>query len=315
MRRWRWVVAMVSVLALLGTGCSDDDETADTGDTEAGDTDDSSSTTAGEPTTTRETGTAPAAELELTAADFTFDAGGVTEIPAGPVVVTLSNEGEQDHQAGFTRFKDGKTLEDLIGMGEDLSQLDDILEFFGGPNGAAPGGSVVDTVELEPGSYNLMCFIPDPADGQPHVAKGQLLPIEVTEPTEAAGPFPEAPETVTLDDYEFEVPDGFTGEGSVAIENVGEQPHELAVYRAADGKTADDIITFLTADPTTGETAPPGPPPMAGSTGIAATDPGTRNVVELDLTPGEYLFICFIPDVETGAPHFLSGMVRAVTVE
>jgi hypothetical protein len=303
-------VVLLAVIALVAAGCSDDDDAA-TDDT----AEDGGTTTAPEATDTTEA-SGSTSELALEAADFSFDAGGVTELPAGRLTITLSNVGEQEHQATLTSFKDGKSFEDLVAMGEDLTQLDDILDFYGGPNGATPGSSVVDTVELEPGTYTFMCFIPDAAgDGQPHVAKGQLLPFEIVEAEEGSAGLPEAPETVVLDDYDFDVPEGFTGAGSVAVENAGDQAHELAAYRVADGATADDVIAALTADPSTGSTTPAGPPPTAGSTGIAPTGPGRTDVLEMDLTPGEYVFICFLPDAETGAPHFTEGMVRAVTIE
>ena len=37
-----------------------------------------------------------------------------------------------------------------------------------------PGGRGWTTLDLQPGEYALICFVPDPADGVPHVAKGML---------------------------------------------------------------------------------------------------------------------------------------------
>jgi uncharacterized cupredoxin-like copper-binding protein len=42
--------------------------------------------------------------------------------------------------------------------------------------------------------------------------------------------------------------------------------------------------------------------------------PGTTNYFEVELTPGEYLAICFVPDKQDGKPHFEHGMVRQFTV-
>jgi hypothetical protein len=34
----------------------------------------------------------------------------------------------------------------------------------------------------------------------------------------------------------------------------------------------------------------------------------------LDLAPGTYIALCFVPDEETGVPHALMGMVQVFTV-
>ena len=34
----------------------------------------------------------------------------------------------------------------------------------------------------------------------------------------------------------------------------------------------------------------------------------------LDLAPGTYIAVCFVPDEETGVPHALMGMVQVFTV-
>jgi hypothetical protein len=324
MRRLRTIALGISMVLVIGvTGCSDDDDgsetsTDDTTETTAGS---DTSTTAGEATTTTAGDTTttgalgPATEFDLTAIDFGYERDGTAPISAGRVAIRLTNTGAQEHQAAIVSFKEGKTASDLLNMGEDLSQLDDIVNTHGGPNGAAPGATVTAMVDLAPGEYNIMCFIPDPADGQPHVAKGQVLPLVVTENAGAATGLPETTETVLLRDFEFELPEGFTGAGNVTVTNEGAQMHELAAYKAADGATADDVAAVLTYDPASGAPAPTGPPPIAGSTGVTAMDAELSNVLQMDLTPGEWLFICFLPDAETGAPHFTEGMITTVTIE
>ena len=57
-----------------------------------------------------------------------------------------------------------------------------------------------------------------------------------------------------------------------------------------------------------------GPPPFTSITGIAPASPGTQGWLVLDLAAGEYAAICFVPDTETGAPHFALGMIAPFTV-
>jgi uncharacterized cupredoxin-like copper-binding protein len=48
--------------------------------------------------------------------------------------------------------------------------------------------------------------------------------------------------------------------------------------------------------------------------GITAVRPGTTNYFELNLTPGNYILICFVPDSKDGKPHFEHGMLKQLTV-
>jgi hypothetical protein len=41
---------------------------------------------------------------------------------------------------------------------------------------------------------------------------------------------------------------------------------------------------------------------------------GYTNFMELVLAAGEYVALCFVPDVETGAPHAALGMVMPFVV-
>ena len=56
-----------------------------------------------------------------------------------------------------------------------------MLTLSGGPTGVQPGTSRSTTGNLAPGNYVFLCFV-QTADGVPHLAKGMIAPIEVTEP-------------------------------------------------------------------------------------------------------------------------------------
>lgn len=290
-------LVLVAVLALLAAGCSDDEESSD-------------GTTSSSAESTSTTAAPESASLDVTATDYAYDMGS-TEVPAGAVEINLSNEGEEEHQVTVVRFKEGKSVADLAVTEEDPTQLYDVLETFGGPSAVGPGGSVRAVVDLEPGSYTVICFIPSPSDGVSHAAKGMIAELEVTEAAEPAA-LPTADETVGLADFEFQLPDGFTGSSSVEVRNDGPQAHELAAYRVAEGKTADDVVAFLSVPP--GSPPPEGPPPFEPAAGISALDSGVTNVVDLNLTPGNYVLLCFLPDANDGLPHFLKGMVQPVTI-
>ena len=43
-------------------------------------------------------------------------------------------------------------------------------------------------------------------------------------------------------------------------------------------------------------------------------DKGAQGSFTADLTPGDYGFICFVPDAKDGKPHLAHGMMRTITV-
>jgi hypothetical protein len=54
-----------------------------------------------------------------------------------------------------------------------------------------------------------------------------------------------------------------------------------------------------------------GPPPFVSFAGFAPVSPGFSGWTMFDLPAGNYGAICFVPDVKTGAPHFVLGMALA----
>lgn len=102
------------------------------------------------------------AKIEVTAVDWAF--GGIPlEIPAGRVAFRLHNIGEEIHEIAIVRKVEGTTesfqeLAPLIAM-EDESVMAKV-EFLGAafsPNADVAGVAIVD---LEPGEYAAICFIP-----------------------------------------------------------------------------------------------------------------------------------------------------------
>ena len=85
------------------TEAGSDTTVATTAETEATET-----TVADETTTT--VATVEATVVDVIGADYSFDTGGVTEVPAGAVTISLTNEGAEEHQAGIMRLNDGVTF-------------------------------------------------------------------------------------------------------------------------------------------------------------------------------------------------------------
>jgi hypothetical protein len=57
-----------------------------------------------------------------------------------------------------------------------------------------------------------------------------------------------------------------------------------------------------------------GPPPGKPLGGVSGIDKGMSEYFSADFSPGNYAFICFLPDAKDGKPHFAHGMVQQFTV-
>lgn len=255
-------------------------------------------------------------ELAITSAEYSFDMAATAE--SGYTRVTMHNQGAVDHHAMFIRLNDDTTEEQFqqVLMSGDIAGLGAIASTYGGPM-AGPGGEGSVIVFLDPGTYAVVCLIPDD-QGVPHVAHGMISMLQVSQGTSAA-PDPVADGTITLVEMAFdglpaEVP---AGAHTWQVTNGGTQFHEMGIMQLAPGVPAEAIVAGITAPPASPEAAPAedaGPPPFVSFFGAAPMSPGATNYVEFDAQPGEYVVACFVPDVETGMPHAMMGMITWFTV-
>ena len=251
----------------------------------------------------------PDRTITFTATDFAFT--GPATVEAGVVELAVDNQGAEDHQLGLFLLHDGVDAGTVLGAVGAAGTLEAGREYgtwIAGPNLVAPTkeGSVV--MDLRPGHYLVACVMPSASDGQPHAMKGMLANLEVTPtnaPAAAIGDS-ELP-TIQLKDFEFVLPDDFTGHDPVIVENDGSQIHELAIVRLEDGKTPDDVLAYEMQPP------PRTNPPFTSIGGTTFLDPGERVRLDLDLEPGEYALVCYLPapDKQMHAQH---GMLQVFSV-
>jgi hypothetical protein len=99
-----------------------------------------------------------------------------TSAPAGDIAFTVTNTGEYPHELVVLKLPEGVTVEALF---EDESLFEQV-EFLGFTF-AEPGqdASPLVMVDVEPGTYTLVCFV-DVPEGIPHVMRGMVLEFEVT---------------------------------------------------------------------------------------------------------------------------------------
>jgi uncharacterized cupredoxin-like copper-binding protein len=97
---------------------------------------------------------------------------------AGAARVLVRNVGKQAHEMEIARLLPGKTVADLAAWAEKMAGPPP-ARFVGGVSPIAPGAANDLTLALTPGRYALLCFVPDAADGKPHVAHGMAHELEV----------------------------------------------------------------------------------------------------------------------------------------
>ena len=115
---------------------------------------------------------------------------------------------------------------------------------------------------------------------------------------------------ITARDYTFAgIPSTLeTGASYFELTNGGKEFHELVVVRKM--ATTTESFDQLLADPAQAFS-------KVDFLGVTFAAPGQTSGITADLTPGDYLAICFIPveaEGENGSPHFLHGMKAEFTV-
>jgi hypothetical protein len=242
--------------------------------------------------------------ITVTARDFALDLPDT--VAGGPVTLRLVNQGKEFHHVWIARLEGGHTVEDVLTALRTRAPFPNWLRNAGGPNAPRPmGGEASATVLLEPGRYIVACLIPS-KDGVPHLMKGMVRQLTVI-PAARAAKAPEADVIMTLRDYNFFLSRPLAaGKHVIEVRNEGTQWHEFELVRLAPGKTPQDVIAFI--DHGVGD--PPGLP-LGGISPLAV---GGTSYMPVDLPPGRYALICFLPDIKDGKQHFDHGMVQEFVV-
>jgi uncharacterized cupredoxin-like copper-binding protein len=225
---------------------------------------------------------------------------------AGETSFRLINHGRELHHLYLARLADGKRAKDFVAALKSGGPPPSWAMDVGGPNGADPGtSSFAVSVPLTPGRYAALCIIPGP-DGVPHAMKGMYKDVVVTPAMHAVAHHRAASTpatTIDLTDYAFDI-HGVLASGThrVRVRNTSKQSHELEVVRLLPGKTPADLAAWAEKMA--------GPPPAHFLGGVSPIGPGRTDELTLDLMPGHYVMLCFVPDAKDGKPHIAHGMVH-----
>jgi len=131
----------------------------------------------------------PESNATLTMGEYVI---GVTEgeLAAGSQVVKVENSGVQPHFIVWFKGPEGLTEDDVAAVLEsdmtgtpaavDFNPDEDLIPVLFTAT-QSRGTSTWIPMNLEPGTYGLVCFFPDIADGMPHAFHGMYIVVEVGE--------------------------------------------------------------------------------------------------------------------------------------
>jgi hypothetical protein len=251
---------------------------------------------------------------------YSFDGttlSGPKTMEAGYHTLMLENEADAPSTLYVFQVKESSTPEavqeawnnvnaSFMGGGDPNAAINALLEVANVLSGplSEPNASNEIGLEFTPGDYLLI----GEARGEEGPQQGTLnLTVSEASATTAA---PEADVNVVMADFAFSVPgDIQSGDQLWKVTNEGQQIHHMIIMKPNEGKTLDDILAY---DPASG-----GEEPATEVAIIEVMTNGESAYKTMNLEPGEYIAICFMPDHAEGGdgmPHFMHGMVQNFTV-
>lgn len=268
--------------------------------------------------------------VTLTVANGTVTTSG--DIAAGTTLITVDNQSEAPAGISFVQLPEGVSLDEALAVlgpppapegtpGADAAASPE-GDGGGGPEGpppplfyemtwaggafAPPGGKAEVVVNFTPGEWVL---VGDPDSG--------LAPVTVQVSGEAGAPVAVASDvTVELKNFQVILPDNIAAGDMVwTATNKGDQPHEMFIVKTPRRLTLEEADIVLNLPE--GELPPEGVPDPSQFQEIGGLAPISKDQTvsfELNLEPGAYVAVCFMPDKDTGMPHALKGMVTIFEV-
>ncbi|MFW6084934.1 MAG: hypothetical protein ACODAA_06960 [Gemmatimonadota bacterium] len=252
------------------------------------------------------------------------------EIPSGWTTVRLTNGSSVVHFAIVEKMPevDGeqKTVEDseeevvpvFQNIMDDIRGLDprfpeagfelpawyEEVVFLGGPGLVSPGETGEVTLDLEPGTYVIECYVKMP-DGTFHSTEGMVEGLTVTEsPSGGEPPAADARVTVSFDGG-IEMNGGLeAGRRTVEVVFTDQRAHEhflghdvhlVRLHEGPEGTDLDELGAWMSWSAPDG-LAEPAPTGMTFVGGTHEMPAGSTTYVTAELEAGDYAWIAEIPD-------------------
>lgn len=266
--------------------------------------------------------------VEIITRDMAFHAP--SEIASGWTTIRLSNEGAVTHFALISRLPDGYGIEDqlaevapvfveradLLYAGETDAAIEVFgrlpewfqeVRYVGGPGLVSPGYSTEITLELEPGTYAVECYVKTNEAFHPMVH--ELTVLE----TQNGAVAPEATYNLTIASDSGIQTDGDlqTGPQTIGVHFADQVVyehslgHDVHLVQIGDNENTDSLAAWMDWTKEAGLNTPP-PVTFLGGTQDAGA--GQTVFLNVDLQPGRYAWIAEVPEPES------KGMLVPFTV-
>jgi len=120
----------------------------------------------------------PTPDIYLRERDYNISTTGA--FTAGHHVFRLDNDGPQEHDISILRVLPGKTEAEVDKWLLKPDMREAPVEALGGTVGVTRWGHTEFAADLKPGSYLILCMVPDAKDGKPHFMHGMVTKVSVT---------------------------------------------------------------------------------------------------------------------------------------
>ncbi|MDQ2716923.1 MAG: hypothetical protein M3Z08_18615, partial [Chloroflexota bacterium] len=114
----------------------------------------------------------PGADLVVTLKDYSI--GMPASITTEPIMVQVTNTGQQPHEMQLARLVPGVTKQDVLAFMAAPSAKQPPFVLVGGMGTLAPGTTGRVMLHLAPGNYVALCSIPAPATNTAHLFLGMI---------------------------------------------------------------------------------------------------------------------------------------------
>jgi len=197
---------------------------------------------------------------------------------------TVTDKGDATrgaHMLWVVKLEGGKTAADLH-RAEQAREPTPWAKHMGGPSFIRPPFTTNATIDLEPGSYALVCHIGSAREdrSRSHLLNGMFRPLTVVaaKGNRASVVKPDVRARISGEGVvDFSVPI-VAGRQIIRVENATSRGHEFKFQRIPDGMTSQQILA--------GE---PGDENGLPAGGLASVPPGRVVITTIDFTPGEYI--------------------------